>query len=58
MREQQSDIRDLVSGKVMCMVGTNESLIGGATGWHVVLQEVNDCRHRRWRGNVWSETFS
>lgn len=40
MREQQSDIRDLVSGKVMCMVG-------GATGWHVVLQEVNDCRHRR-----------
>lgn len=44
MREQQSDIRDLVSGKVMCMVGT--SLIGGATGWHVVLQEVNDCRQR------------
>lgn len=52
MREQQSDIRDLVSEKVKCIVGTNGSLIGEATGWHVVLQQVNDCGHRRKRGNV------
>lgn len=57
MSEQQADIRDLVSGKVMCMVSRNGSLFAEATGWHVVLQEINDCRHRR-GGEEMSETFS